>query len=333
ICLKSSYGLGFPRSTDNVTITNCQVSGYNMGTLFDGTYQPPANGGGTGRIKFGTESNGGFRNITISNCVFVHCNGLAIESVDGAIIEDVTINNIAMQHISNPPLFIRLGARMRGPEGIPIGAVRRINIDNFIASYVASRSASVISGIPGHPIEDVNLSRVRILANGGDGAGRRGGGGGGRTGGRGTGSPTAGPDPFGVSELEDNYPEPTMFGTLPSYGLYVRHTRRVSMDHVNLSLMREDDRAPIILYDVAGARFERVDAQAAAGAPLFRLNQVTAFSTQNVTGLADMRRDRIEDEAISGRDVPSPGSTYSPAAPAENVPESAITPIAPARPR
>jgi polygalacturonase len=163
ICLKSSYGLGYPRATDNVTITNCQVSGYTMGTLFDGTYQFPANGGGTGRIKFGTESNGGFRNITISNCVFVHCNGLAIESVDGAIIEDVTIDNIAMEHISNPPLFVRLGARMRGPDGIPIGAIRRLNISNVVAAYTSSRAASIISGIPGHAIDDLRLSHIRIL--------------------------------------------------------------------------------------------------------------------------------------------------------------------------
>src|SRR6185436_180623 len=39
ICLKSSYGLGFAKSTDDVTITNCQVSGYDLGTLYDATYQ------------------------------------------------------------------------------------------------------------------------------------------------------------------------------------------------------------------------------------------------------------------------------------------------------
>ncbi|HWA10069.1 MAG TPA: glycoside hydrolase family 28 protein, partial [Opitutaceae bacterium] len=154
IVLKSSYGLGFARSCDNITITGCQVSGYLLGTVLDGTYQTPPNGGGTGRIKFGTESNGGFRNISISNCVFVHCDGLALESVDGAIIEDVTIDNISMQYISNPPIFIRLGARMRGPEGVAIGAIRRVNISNVVVAYASSRAASIISGIPGHPVED-----------------------------------------------------------------------------------------------------------------------------------------------------------------------------------
>ena len=75
--------------------------------------------GHTGRIKFGTESNGGFRNITISNCVFEGCQGLALETVDGALLEDVTITNISMRDIVSAPIFLRLGSRMRGPEACP----------------------------------------------------------------------------------------------------------------------------------------------------------------------------------------------------------------------
>jgi Endopolygalacturonase len=121
ICLKSSFGLGYAKATENVTITNCQVSGYDEGSLLDGTfrhtkkYNDSTDHGPTGRIKFGTESNGGFKNITISNCVFDYCRGLALETVDGALLEDVTINNITMRDIQNSPIFIRLGARMRGP--------------------------------------------------------------------------------------------------------------------------------------------------------------------------------------------------------------------------
>jgi polygalacturonase len=102
ICLKSSFALNEFRTTENVTITNCIVSGYNVGTVLDGTYKrtPPSNNfdrGPFGRIKFGTESNGGFKNITISNCVFDYCRGLAIETTDGALIEDVSVNNITMR--------------------------------------------------------------------------------------------------------------------------------------------------------------------------------------------------------------------------------------------
>ena len=106
IVLKCSYGLGYAKATENVTITNCQVSGYDPGTLLDGTFkktitQAPDRDGPTGRIKFGTESNGGFKNITISNCVFDNCRGIALETVDGAIIEDITVDNIAMRDIWN----------------------------------------------------------------------------------------------------------------------------------------------------------------------------------------------------------------------------------------
>ncbi len=72
ICPKASFGLGYVRPTENVTITNCQVSGFAEGTLLDGTRQHMAGAAwaASGRIKLGTEANGGFHNVTVSNCVF-----------------------------------------------------------------------------------------------------------------------------------------------------------------------------------------------------------------------------------------------------------------------
>src|SRR5262249_32089566 len=156
----------YARPTEYVTITNCYVTGaYEEGTMLDGTYKrwaPDFRMSRTGRIKFGTESNGGFRNITISNCVFDSCQGLALERVDGALLEDITITNISMRDIVNMPIFLRLGRRMRGPAGTPVGTLRRILIDNIVCSNSASRAASTISGIPGHAIEDVKLSNILI---------------------------------------------------------------------------------------------------------------------------------------------------------------------------
>src|SRR5947209_3983912 len=124
ICPKSSFALGFARATENVTITNCQVSGYDEGTLLDGTYKREyrkySHDSPTGRIKFGTESNGGFKNITISNCVFDYSRGLALETVDGGLLEDVAITNITMRDVANSPIFLRLGRRLRGPQGPPV---------------------------------------------------------------------------------------------------------------------------------------------------------------------------------------------------------------------
>lgn len=172
IVLKSSYGLGFFRDTENVTITNCFVSGYDIGSVYNGTFQrdepqAPDQGFVTGRIKLGTESSGGFKNITISNCVFERCRGLVLETVDGGYLEDVVINNITMRDIVNAPIFLRLGARLRSPENTPVGKLRRVTISNVNVYNADSRYSCIISGIPGHYIEDVTLSNIRIVYKGG----------------------------------------------------------------------------------------------------------------------------------------------------------------------
>src|SRR6185437_9938392 len=107
ICPKSSFALGYARATENVTIANCYVTGgYEEGSLLDATYKrirPDYKAPRNGRIKFGTESNGGFRNITVTNCVVDNCRGIALETVDGGALEDITISNIAMRDITDVP--------------------------------------------------------------------------------------------------------------------------------------------------------------------------------------------------------------------------------------
>ncbi len=114
ICPKSSYALGEPRLTENLTITNCQVSGFAVGTLIDGTMKPGRRQ--NGRIKFGTEASGGFRNCTVSNCTFRSCEGLALEEVDGGIMEDITIDNISMKDAVQYAIYITTGKRDRTPN-------------------------------------------------------------------------------------------------------------------------------------------------------------------------------------------------------------------------
>src|SRR5258708_36244337 len=168
-CLCSaSQDSGAARPTENVTITNSLVSGFDIGSLLDGTFQrtvkqAPDHDGPTGRIKIGTESDGDFRNITISNIVFDRSRGLALESVDGAHIEDIAVSHITMREISNAPLFIRLGSRMRAPEGTPVGSIRRVSIANVTVYDADPRYGLIVSGIPGHDIDDVKFSDIRIL--------------------------------------------------------------------------------------------------------------------------------------------------------------------------
>ncbi|HUA93619.1 MAG TPA: glycoside hydrolase family 28 protein, partial [Terracidiphilus sp.] len=171
ICPKSSYALGYARATRNMTITNCWVAGcYQLGTVLDGTFKkfdPGVRVPHNGRIKYGTESNGGFINTTISNCVFEGCQGLALESSDGALLEDCTITNITMRDLVTGPFFLRLNSRLRGPkETTKVGTLKRVMISN-ISSYNSAQRGSILSGIPGYPIEDVKLSNIYVEQVGG----------------------------------------------------------------------------------------------------------------------------------------------------------------------
>jgi polygalacturonase len=278
IVLKSSYALGYARATENVTITNCLVSGYDIGSLLDGTYkrnvkEAPDRDGPTGRVKFGTESNGGFKNITISNIVFDHCRGLALETVDGGLLEDVTITNITMRDVTNPPIFMRLGKRMRGPAGTPVGSLRRVNISNIVAYNADARYASIISGIPGHQIEDVKLSNIHIFHRGG---GRK---------------ELVDQQP---PERETNYPEPSMFGETPAYGFFIRHAKGVSLSNVQIRFLNDEFRPPFLLDDVNGVAFRNVAVQKAGDVPTFVLRNVLDFATYGCKGVADTYFDRVE---------------------------------------
>jgi len=280
--LKSSYALGSARATENVTITNCLVSGYDIGSLLDASYkrnvtEAPDKDGPTGRIKLGTESNGGFKNITISNIVFDHCRGLALETVDGGLLEDVSITNITMRDVMNSPIFLRLGRRMRGPEGTPIGQLRRINISNIVAYNADPRYASIIAGIPDHVIEDVTLSNIRIFYRGG-----------------GTKEQANAQPP----ERETNYPEPSMFGEIPAYGFFVRHVRGVAFNSVTVSYLTEEMRPPFFLEDVTFAKFNNVTGYRALLVPMFVLRNVSDFNTYACISVPDMHLDRVEQKSF-----------------------------------
>jgi len=282
ICPKSSYALGSAKPTEFVTITNCYVSGcWEEGTLLDGTYKkfaPDVRGvGHTGRIKFGTESNGGFRNITISNCVFEGCQGFALESVDGALLEDITISNISMRDIVSLPIFLRLGSRMRGPADAKVGTLRRILISNIVCSNSASRAASIISGIPGHAIEDVKLSNILIQHRGGGTA------------------QDAAQEP---KELENAYPEPTMFGGTPSHGFYIRHVKGLEVTNVEIVAEKEDARPAFVLDDVQGCDFSRVKVPANSAAGTFVLKHVEDFTLTNCKTAPDTRIEKTEQKKV-----------------------------------
>jgi polygalacturonase len=244
ICPKSSFALGYARATRNVTITNCLVTGYyELGTVLDGTFKkfaPDVTVPRTGRIKCGTESNGGFINITIANCVFEGCRGYALESEDGALLEDITITNTTMRDLVSGPIFMRLGSRLRGPkESTKVGTLKRILISNLDCYNAPMNISSILSGIPGYSIEDVKFSNIYIETAGGGSA-----------------DAAAAAPP----EFESKYPDPGMFGTTPAYGFFLRHVRNIEMSHVEVASAAPDARPAFFLTEVERADFFAITA-------------------------------------------------------------------------
>jgi polygalacturonase len=264
ICLKSTFALGFARATENVTITNCGVSGFVEGSFLDTTYKhfDDPQFAPTGRIKLGTESNGGFKNIVISNCTFNYCRGLALETVDGGLLEDVTITNITMRDIGNAPIFLRLASRMRGPDGVPVGELRRIIISNIVAYNV--NDAILMSGITGRVINDIELKNIKLYFNG---------------------NGTADQADRDIPEMEKGYPEPGSFGTLPAYGIYARHINGLKLEDIDLNLINPDQRPAIMLDDVNSANIRFTKAPVTTNVPPFvqkNSTGITLFQSLNL---------------------------------------------------
>ena len=261
ICPKSSFALGYARATENVTITNCYVTGcYEIGSVLDGTWKKfpeDAKHYRTGRIKCGTESNGGFKNITVSNCVFEGCEGLALESEDGALCEDITISNITMRDNVSAPLFFRLGSRLRGPkESTQVGALRRISVTNLVSSNGGANICSILSGIPGHSLEDIHLSNIFIEHKGGapvEAAAIR------------------------PPEKDTAYPDPGMFGPMPAQGFFLRHIVNLEMSHIEVRPQQPDLRPSFYLEQVTRVDMLGITAPVSAKLHAFHLNKVADF--------------------------------------------------------
>ncbi len=149
-----------------------------------------------------------------------------------------------MRDIIDVPLFLRLGRRMRGPEGTPVGRLRRVIISNVIVSNCASRQAAIITGIPGHYIEDLKLSNIYVQHQGGG---------------------TVEDARIQPPELENDYPEPSRFGPMPAHGFYIRHVKDIEMRDVDVKFMKEDLRPAFLLDDVKAAYFARIKAAPAPG--------------------------------------------------------------------
>ncbi len=234
IVLKSSYTLNRKQLCENVVVSNCTVSSRMCA------------------IKFGTETNGGFKNIAVSNCSIydTRFTGVALEIADGGEMDGITVNNIVMQNVGTP-FIIMLTNRGRGPAETKLGTIKNIVIDNLIATgpygdmepirYTTETSdekcfdkptviASSAIGQPENKIENVSLSNIYLTVPGGGKESDR---------------------SVIVPEKEKLTPSAAAYGgVLPAYGIYFRHVSNLRMRNVQMFTLAEDKRDAIVFDDV-----------------------------------------------------------------------------------
>lgn len=229
IVLKSFDPAG---GNQNVTIRNCTV-------------RSSANA-----LKFGTESFGAFRDVIIKDIKVrdTFRSAIAIESVDGAIIDNVLVDGIDARNTGNP-IFIRLGHR----RGDKPGKLENVTIRNLRCEVPFGRPdseydlrgpdinvihnpfPSSITGIPEAKVKNITLENIEMIYPG-----------------RGTkGMAYIGKYRYkDVPEAIDQYPEFHMFGELPAWALYIRHVEGLKMSNVRAKAVAQDYREPMVTEDV-----------------------------------------------------------------------------------
>jgi hypothetical protein len=231
---------------EKVRISGCEISSGDDGIVLKSTLDRPCRdvtvtncvlSSECNTLKIGTETVGGFQNIAITNCTVYDTRlaGIALESVDGAALENVTVSNIVMRN-TQCPIFLRLGNRARpvyaGAPTPGLGSFRNVRIGDVQATGAGTASCAIV-GLPERPIENVTLANIRIEFQGGG---------------------TLADASREIPELPAHYPEYDMFGVLPASGFYCRHVKSLRLLDTQVAFAQEDLRPALVCEDVAGLR-------------------------------------------------------------------------------
>jgi polygalacturonase len=226
-------------------------------------------------VKLGTASWGGFKNITIKDIkVFdTYRSAIAIESVDGGVLENIDVRNINAKNTGNA-IFIRLGHRNKDSV---ISQVRNIYIGNIdvevpktkpdigynmegpIVKKPHNTYPSSITGLPGHFVQNVIIENVNIVYPG---------------------AADRNVAFFSIDSLSQvpeqypNYPEFSMFGELPAWGFYVRHVAGIQFKNIQLSYKEDDFRAAMVFDDVQNLHMNNVNIPTAKEIPVLVFRNV-----------------------------------------------------------
>lgn len=257
LVLKSSYTLNRLDYCENIRIERCKLKSR------------------CNAFKLGTETNGGFKNITFVDCEIYETRmaGVALESVDGAILDGIIVKNVKMLNVGTP-FFVHLGKRLRGPKGTKIGAIKNISFENITATgpyepyriieqnytnyllandwqdpklfgvgegYLSNEKveewqiSSTVCGLQNYPLENISFENVSLTLEGGVTEYNR-----------------------EVPESAQSYPEVYVYGRiLPAKGVYFRHIKGLTIKNFNVETYRADERETFVFDDVTGLEYKK----------------------------------------------------------------------------
>lgn len=284
LCFKSENSASF---CENIFVDSC-------------TLRSSANG-----LKFGTANFGGFRNFDIRNLTIfdTYRSAIALESVDGGFLENITIRNVNAKNTGNA-IFIRRGQRngngkvgtlkgiyianvkvetplLKPDQGYPLEGPPdhiRPGLDKmpFRPSHYHiyghpflpyNLIPSSIVGIPGFPVEDVTLENIEISY-------------GGRA------DKNIAYIPLNtittIPENAANYPDFSMFGELPAWGFYMRHAEGIKMKNVTLRYVEADFRPALVFDDVKNISLTKMQIPTAIEMPVVLLNNATGVTMKEL---------------------------------------------------
>lgn len=225
-------------------------------------------------LKFGTASYTPFRRVRAEHLEIydTYRSAVALEAVDGGTIEDITVRHLRARNTGNA-FFLCIGQRN---GRVPPGYLRRVEFSDFVVEVPAGKpdtgyahegpmpkvpmnvAPAVIVGLPERAVEDVVLKDVTIRYGGGARRER---------------AEVGWTDFKAIPERRENYPEFSMFGELPAWGLFLRHATGIRLENVELSLAQGDYRPALTADRVPALTFATVKVVGATGAPVFVLNQ------------------------------------------------------------
>jgi polygalacturonase len=254
--LKSDCSLGRAMRTENITIRDSSFSASIANAA-----------------QIGSETWGDFENISWSNIRILGGAkaGIGIQMNDGAIIKNLSYDNVTITNTSYP-IFISTTGLLRASTKTP-GHAENIRFRNITASNIvagnnpsAQNSVILISGAPGIVHKGIVLENVKVTFPGG-------------------GRPSDDP-PEGTALRGDLAYNPRFITPMPAYGVFARHVNGLELRDVKLSFGGAEQRPAVIARDVDGLLFEKLGAQKGTG-PMLELDGVKNLRIRDSAPLPD----------------------------------------------